>query len=120
MSASGGKGGEGGVPPAGALSFALIFSCSATICSSLFQSDHQATGRSRAAHAGIAARRRPQARVKAFLWELVPLERRGAALLWDDARSREDADAVLEQSSRIVRVDTRHISHAQDPKSGSR
>src|SRR5437764_14506126 len=74
MSASGGNAGPE-APPVDALSFALTC-CSATIYSRLLQGDDEATGRGRAAYAGIAAGRQPQPPVKASLRQFEPVDRR--------------------------------------------
>src|SRR6516162_4724872 len=80
ISASGGK--PGSVAPAtdDALSFALIC-CSATVRSRFLQGDHEATGRCRAANAGIASRRQAQAPVEAPRRKLEPLNRRATQLI---------------------------------------
>src|SRR6516165_8935178 len=112
ISASGGK--PGSVAPAAddALSFALIC-CSATVRSRFLQGDHEATGRCRAANAGIASRRQAQAPVEAPLRQFETMNRRATQLIGPRPGAGNDAIAVFDHRLGVVWIDSRQGDERQ-------
>src|SRR5262249_8976564 len=109
ISASGGKAGSAAAEGA-ALSLALIC-CSAKICSTkvrscFLQGDHEATGRCRAAHPGIASRRQAQAPVEAPLRQFEPVNRRATQLIGHRPGAGNDEIAIFDHGLSVVWIDS--------------